>query len=248
MSGDTENWSAGDIWNWSTPEGVAWVATVAGSGRGLGGAREGDSPVEAAAESLRCFAPEMAGPGTQGARGPERGGRRTPVAPLSPSSASAPGDLGTPSRRTISPSNSPPGTANRSEKVSNFRCLKVSSFRCLLTLRPAGGAVAEIRGGMQAVARQPGDDAPEGSGAHGGLHGPVRGGGGAPGGLRPRPEQVLGREGLAVRGGGAGWPDDHRPGRLAGLGPGQLGPGGRLRRSRAGGRPAPSSRGCARSG
>ena len=178
MSGDTENWSAGDIWNWSTPEGVAWVATVAGSGRRLGGAREGDSPVEAAAESLRCFAPETAGPGTSGARGPERGGRRTPVAPLSPSSASAPGDLGTPSRRTISPSNSPPGTANRSEKVSNFRCPKVSSFRCLLTLRPAGGAVAEVRGGMQAVARQPGDDAPEGSGAHGGLHGPVRRGGG----------------------------------------------------------------------
>ena len=42
---------------------------------------------------------------------------------------------GTPSRHTIPPSNSPPGTANRSEKVSNFRSPKVSSFRSPLTRR-----------------------------------------------------------------------------------------------------------------
>ena len=125
------------------------MATVAGSGRRLGGAREGDSPVEAAAESLRCFAPETAGPGTQGARGPERGGRRTPVAPLLPSSASAPGDLGTPSRRSI-PRRTPSRNRQPIRKSVQFSMPKSVQFSMPIdTMLPLSG------GDMDPCSRRP---------------------------------------------------------------------------------------------
>ena len=55
----------------------------------------------------------------------------------------------------------------------------------------------------------------EGAGADRRLHGRVRGGGGAPGGLRPRPGQALGGEDLAPRGSGPGRPDHHRLGHVS---------------------------------
>ena len=55
---------------------------------------------------------------------------------------------------------------------------------------------AEVRGRVQDTAREPGGDGRHGAGAGCGLHGPLRGGDGPPGDLRPRREKALEREGF----------------------------------------------------
>ena len=69
----------------------------------------------------------------------------------------------------------------------------------LLIVWLQGGARAPLRGGVQGAAQGLGADHSRGGGANPRLHGPLRGGGGPPGRVRPRAGPNLGRQDLPSR-------------------------------------------------